>query len=164
MATLTDDQKLHIVQCLACFDTPDEAARSVSEEFGISVARMQAQAYDPNKAAARHLAKKWREIFAATRKAFLEGTAMIPIAKQAYRLRTLQTLMEQARGRRNVPLAAALLEQAAKETGGMYTNRRELTGAGGGPIHTKSDVVHDLSDEDLARVAALGLPAAAAAK
>ncbi|MGE8453048.1 MAG: hypothetical protein ACN6OP_20995 [Pseudomonadales bacterium] len=38
--------------------------------------------------------------------------------------------------RKNVVLASQLLEQAAKEAGGQFTNRRlnEHTGKGGGPV------------------------------
>jgi hypothetical protein len=47
------------------------------------------------------------------------------------------------------------LEQAAKEVGDVFTNRRatEVTGAGGGPV--EGNIVFnfkDLSDEDLARL------------
>ena len=40
-----------------------------------------------------------------------------------------------------MPLVAQLLEQAAKETGGAFTNRRELTGKGGGPIASQITTV-----------------------
>ena len=38
--------------------------------------------------------------------------------------------------RKNIVLAASLLEQAAKEQGGMFTNKREVSGPNGGPIPT----------------------------
>ncbi len=85
MATLTDDVKAFIVQALACFDTPSQVVDAVREEFGAEVSRMQVQSYDPTKKAARGLSKKWVELFEATRKRFLEETAEIPIANQAFR-------------------------------------------------------------------------------
>lgn len=134
MAKLTEPQKLAIVQALACFDTPSEVAAAVKEEFGITISRQQVAAYDPTKATGKDLAKKLRAVFEETRKAFLEDVSTIPIAQQAFRLRALQREFERAKSRGNTTMVAQLLEQAAKELGGALTNRRELTGKGGGPI------------------------------
>lgn len=158
MAKLDDRVKQFIVQALACYDTPSQVAASVKEEFGVTITRMQAQAYDPTKAlAARGLSKKWRDLFEATRKAFVDDASRIPIAQQSYRLRRLQQLHDTAAARNNAQLAAAMLEQAAKEIGGAFTNRRELGGPGGGPIPIKGEHVYTLTDEDLERIAAGGL-------
>ncbi|SCU75534.1 conserved hypothetical protein [Cupriavidus necator] len=123
MATLTDDVKAFIVQALACFDTPSQVVDAVREEFEVEVTRMQVQSYDPTKRAARGLAKKWVEMFEATRKRFLKETAEIPIATQSFRLRALQKMYERTAARGNVPLAAQLIEQAAKESGGIFVNK-----------------------------------------
>jgi hypothetical protein len=61
-------------------------------------------------------------------------------------------MYEKASERGNAALAAALLEQAAKEVGGVFTNRRELSGSASGPIRAES--VHSLSDAELERIAA----------
>ncbi len=134
MAALKDDVKTFIVQALACYDTPSQVVHAVKQEFGIEVPRAQVALYDPTKTAGRSLGAKLRDLFTATRKAFLDEAATIPIAQQAYRLRVLQRLQQQAESRGNAALAAQLLEQAAKEVGGAFTNRREVTGKGGGPI------------------------------
>lgn len=123
MATLTDDVKAFIVQALACHDTPSQVVEAVQEEFGIAVTRMQVQTYDPTKAQGKALSKKWREVFAATRARFLKETAEIPIATQSFRLRALQKMYERTAARGNVPLAAQLIEQAAKESGGLFVNK-----------------------------------------
>ncbi|MCP1119643.1 DUF2280 domain-containing protein [Robbsia andropogonis] len=123
MATLTEDVKAFIVQALACFDTPSQVSAAVKEEFGVEVARMQVAAYDPTKQSGKGMAKKWKEIFAATRKQFLEETGAIPIANQSFRLRALQKLYEKTERRGNVVVAADLIEQAAKEVGGMFVNK-----------------------------------------
>lgn len=149
MATLTDDVKAFVVQALACFDTPTQVANAVKEEYGIAIERMQVAAYDPTKFSGRSLSKKWREIFDATRKAFLEDQASIPIANQNFRLRALDRLYQNAASRGNAALAAQLLEQAAKESGGTFTNRREMTGKDGAPlIPTKS--AQEMTDDELA--------------
>lgn len=134
MAVLKEEAKLLLVQSLACFDTPTQAAELVKQELGIAISRMQAAAYDPTKPAGRNLSEKWRAVFDSTREKFLSDVASVPIAHQAFRLRALQRQFERAEARGNTPLAAQLLEQAAKEMGGSLTNRRELTGRDGKPI------------------------------
>lgn len=158
MAKLDDRVKQFIVQALACYDTPTQVAAAVKEEFGLTITRMHVQTYQPGTAAGRDLSKRWRDLFDATRKAFLEDAASVPIAQQSYRLRRLQQLHDLAAARNNAQLAAALLEQAAKEVGGAFTNTRKLGGEGppGTPIPVKSELVHTLSDADLARIAAGG--------
>ena len=41
----------------------------------------------------------------------------------------------------NIALAAQLFEQAAKEAGDSYTNRRELTGKNGAPLPAAASAV-----------------------
>ncbi|MEC6413528.1 DUF2280 domain-containing protein [Achromobacter xylosoxidans] len=143
MAKLADAHKSYIVQALACWDTPSQVAEAVKEEFGLDVPRMQVAQYDPTKVAGKDLAKKWRDLFEATRKRFREEVAEIPIADQAYRLRQLGKIYERHISHGNVIGAAGVLEQAAKEVGGAFTNRREHTGVGGGPIEQKTVVVDE---------------------
>lgn len=136
MAKLNEAVQRFIVQALACYDTPTQAADAVKEEFGIEITRQQAASYDPTKVMGRTLAKKWRDLFHETRERFRKEVAEIPIADQAYRLRQLQRMTQEAMRRKNIVLAASLLEQAAKEQGGMFTNKREVSGPNGGPIPT----------------------------
>lgn len=134
MAVLTEEAKITLVQSLACFDTPTQACEAVALAHGIKIERMQAGKYDPTKPSGKNLSPKLAEVFHATRRAFLVDVSTIPIAQQAYRLRTLQRELERAVSRGNSAMVSQLLEQAAKESGGAFTNRRELTGKGGGPI------------------------------
>lgn len=124
MATLNNEVKAFIVQALACFDTPSQVATAVQEEFGIEITRQKCEAHDPTKRAGRDLAKRWVTLFHDTRKRFREETAEIPIANRAYRLRTLGRMAEKAENMKNMALTAQLLEQAAKEVGDVYVNRR----------------------------------------
>lgn len=153
MTTLTDPIRAFIVQGLACFDSPTQVATAVKEEFGLVVPRELVQKYHPDRVASRGLAKKWRVQFAAQRQAFLQVVAKIPIANQAVRLRTLQRQLERAEKNNNSMLVLQILEQAAKEIGGAYGDRRrvELSGPGGGPVQAHHH--HTLSDDDLARIA-----------
>lgn len=157
MARIDDRVRRFIVHSLACYDTPSQVAAAVKEEFGIDLRRQQVAVYDPTKVSGRDLSKKWRAIFEADRKKFLEQAAEIPVAHQAYRLKSLQRLIDIAMSRNNAPLAAQLLEQAAKEVGGAFTNRREHSGPGGGPIESLSTAtIHGMTDADLQRIAAGG--------
>lgn len=131
---LDDDVKAFIVAQLACFDTPSTVVDAVKAEFGLTVSRQQVSAYDPGTKAAARLSEKWRGLFEATRKGFLEKAAELPIAHRSVRLRALQRMAAHAERVKNMALAAQLLEQAAKEVGDVYTNRRQLSGPGGGAI------------------------------
>lgn len=124
MATLTDGVKRFIVQALACFDTPTQVAVAVKEEFGVDVHRSQIAQYDPTRAAGEKLAGRWRVLFADTRSRFRQEVSEIPIANRSYRLRALSRLAEKAENMRNLALTAQLYEQAAKECGDMYVNRK----------------------------------------
>lgn len=124
MATLNDTVKQFIVQALACYDTPQQVSDAVKEEFGLDVPRSQVALYDYTKHAGRNLSKKWRAIFDATRENFKAQTAEIPIAQRAYRLRKMAQIATKAEQMRNLSLVLQILEQAAKEVGDVYVNRR----------------------------------------
>ena len=138
---LSREVKTFIVQQLACFDAPSVVAKAVKDEFGVEVIRQQVEAYDPNKRIGRDLSEPLRLLFAETRRAFLEDTASIGISHRTVRLRALARMAERAEGMKNFPLAAQLHEQAAKEMGNAYTNRREITGANGGAVQVISSAM-----------------------
>lgn len=133
---LPDEVKRFIVTRLACFERPSEVAAAVKEEFAAEVTRQRVEAYDPTKVAGKALSKEYRALFAEARALYLADTATIGIASKVFRLRTLERLAMKAESVGNAGMVAQLLEQAAKEMGGAYTNRRELTGADGKPIET----------------------------
>ncbi|WP_426180443.1 DUF2280 domain-containing protein [Pseudomonas sp. TWRC1-2] len=124
MAALKNEVKSFIVQALACFDTPSQVVEAVKNEHGVVVSRQQVETHDPTKSAGKGLAVKWATLFHDTRKRFREETAEIPIANRAYRLRGLGRMAEKAESMRNLALTAQLYEQAAKEVGDVYVNRR----------------------------------------
>jgi hypothetical protein len=124
MAALKNEVKSFIVQALACFDTPSQVVEAVKNEYGVMVSRQQVETHDPTKSAGKGLAVKWVTLFHDTRKRFREETAEIPIANRAFRLRGLGRMAEKAENMRNLALTAQLYEQAAKEVGDVYVNRR----------------------------------------
>lgn len=126
MAVLQNEVKAFIVQALACFDTPSQVVESVQKEYGVTITRQQVETHDPTKTSGKCLAKRWVTLFEDTRKRFRDDTADIPIANRAFRLRALGRMAERAESVKNLALAAQLLEQAAKETGGTYTNKQQV--------------------------------------
>lgn len=147
MAALTEDQKLFIVQALACFDSPATVAAAVKDQFGITVSRQQVESYDHTKACAKGVAKKLVALFNETRAAFLKDAAAVPVAKQVYRLRVLQRSLDRAEKQGNTALVLQILEQASKEIGGVFTNRREVTGKDGGPLQQQTVTAEQVAAE-----------------
>ena len=147
MATLKEPVKIFIVQSLACRDTPQEVAELVKQEFKISIDRVQVAAYNPTKAAGKNLSKKFVELFHKTRADFDAGLIDIPIANKHYRLKQYQKQLE--RNAKNTVMSLKILEQAAKDCGGQFTNKQEITGAGGGPIQNENTVVVTATDEQV---------------
>ncbi|WP_296267441.1 DUF2280 domain-containing protein [Pseudomonas sp. UBA6562] len=146
MAALSNEVKAFIVQALACFDTPSQVAEAVKNEFGIVVSRQSVESHDPTKRAAHRLAKRWVVMFEDARKRFREETAEIPIANRAFRLRGLGRMAEKAENMRNLALTAQLYEQAAKECGDMYVNRKLEPDK---PLGSQADQQHAVAEYTL---------------
>lgn len=139
MATLKEPVKIFIVQALACRDTPQEVAEAVKQEFKIELDRRQCASYDPTKPAGQNLSKKFVQLFNETREKFDAGLIDIPIANKHFRLKQYQKQLE--RNAKNTVMSLKILEQAAKDVGGQFTNRQEITGKDGKPIETVNSSV-----------------------
>lgn len=161
--TLSKDVQTYIVRGLACYETPSEVARAVNKEFGIEVSRQTVETYDPTKVAGSRRAKKWQSMFDQAREAFLHDVASVPIAQKAFRLRALQRMLDKCETSGNLKMAAELLEQAAKEVGGMFTNRYELSAprdSAWGKGRTLDDFYNDIPEPSyrLVQPAVFALP------
>ena len=141
MAALSEPVKIFIVQALACRDTPQEVVTLVKQEYDIEVTRSQCQNYDPTKYSGRNLSKKFVQLFNKTREKFDAGLIDIPIANKHFRLKQYQKQLE--RNAKNTVMSLKILEQAAKDVGGQFTNRQELTGKNGEPLMGISDAELD---------------------
>jgi hypothetical protein len=120
-AKLSEAAKAFAVQRLACFDSPSEVAEAVKKEFGEQITRQSVEFFDPTKRAGKNLAAKWRGIFEEARARFIKETALIGVSHRSVRLRTLSRLAEKAEEVGDSLLLMQLLEQAAKEMGGVYS-------------------------------------------
>ncbi|HGL4206418.1 TPA: DUF2280 domain-containing protein [Citrobacter farmeri] len=138
MAALKPEVKAAIVQMLACYDSLSIVVDAIQKDYGIKVTPQQVESHDPTKVSGKGLAKKWVDLFNATRDRFLNEISDIPIANKAYRLRVLDRMMNNAEKMRNIALATEIIEQAAKECGDAYTNKHkfEHSGPNGGAIQT----------------------------
>tara|TARA_R110002126_G_scaffold151295_1_gene298286 strand:+ start:967 stop:1443 length:477 start_codon:yes stop_codon:yes gene_type:complete len=143
MATLNNKVKAFIVQGLATYMTPSEVVEAVNQEFdGLKVTRQQVSNYDPGKAAAVNLSQKWKDLFNKFRDDFNNDIQAIPIANKAYRLNMLDRMARDAEKSKNRPLAASLLEQAAKDVGEVFTNKQKVDNTSSdGSMATKPTVI-----------------------
>lgn len=137
---LSDEARAFVVQALACFDTPTTVSKAVKAEFDFVISPQAVECYNPTKRAGQKLSERWRMLFEQTRKTFLEDVSQIGISHRAVRLRAIQRMAEKAESVGNIGLAAQLYEQAAKESGNSYTNKREVTGKDGKDLPTGSQV------------------------
>ncbi|ENV56486.1 hypothetical protein F951_02184 [Acinetobacter soli CIP 110264] len=133
MAALKKEVKLFIVRSLAVFNTPTETAELVNQEYGIKVTKQQCEKYDPTKRAGENLSEELKNDFEKTREMFLGKPEAIPIANLAVRLQRLENQYQ--KHSKNRVAALNILRQAAEDVGGKYTNKTELTGAGGDPLN-----------------------------
>lgn len=143
MPVLTDKVKEFIVTRHALYDTPKQIGAALKEEFGLDLPRQQISNYNPKNSTARNgnLSRRLIAIYEATRARFNETVDDIPISQRSYRLRKLGQMFDAAFDKGAFVVAAGLLEQAAKEVGDTFTNKREVRGS--------VTVVHDdLSTED----------------
>src|SRR3954469_12946036 len=129
VAELSNAHKEAIVVALARFRSPSEVAALMRADFGLDLgehAVQQIVKYDPTRPAFE-AGDKWRAIFDLAREAYSKDMEKVIVANQAWRLNELHDLYNLAKKAKNTKLAADLLEQIARECGGVMTNSRELT-------------------------------------
>lgn len=145
MAELTDEMKRQVVVMLACFKGPAEVVRELNSAHGIEATIRQIMAYDATGAYFK-ASEEHRTLFETARKAYVHDVTVVPIAQTAFRLNELMDLYAGAKKAGNRVLAASLLEQAAKDSGGVFSNVRVNVPVDPGDLST---------DERRARLAAL---------
>ena len=131
------------------FDSPQEAAQALAQEFGITITPQSAERYDPTKRAGERLAKHLCELFERTRKEFLERLDAIPHANKAVRIRKLAKAADTFEAKGNLVAMSEMLVLIAKERGGCFTNQREFSGRNGKAIEHDIHDRRDISDQQL---------------
>lgn len=135
---LEKEHQLFIVQQLAIFEQPRTVRAKLKEIYDIEISLPGIQHYQVT---SKELSKELKKIFNATRKKFLKDSSAIPIANKNVRLQKLQNIFDKQEVEQiqNTVEMRATLEQAAKESGDAFTNKRV--------IDVKN--VSELSDEEL---------------
>jgi hypothetical protein len=156
---IAHEVRAFIVTHLACYETPTAVAKAVKEAYDIVLNRSTIAHYHPESTGAR-LAPEWVDLFHEMRATFKARMREVPIADRAYRMWRLQQILDREDDRGNLAGARDALEQAAKEEGGAFTNKRELTGENGAPIATELTVRFVRPAEPAIAPAMTGVPAA----
>ncbi len=118
-----------IVDKFACFEEPAEILAWLKETHGIIITRAALAYYDLDTEWGRSgSAEKWGERFAATRAEFLASERKQAIAHRSYRMAIAERTLRKLLARNPVPYKAVkeMLEYAAKEEGGFFTNKRVI--------------------------------------
>ena len=88
---LTDAQREYVVERLAGYDSPVAIAKSLQQEFGISITHQSVARYDPTRS--RKCPQRWKLQFFATRRAIIEAKAARGAANAIMRTRQRERLM-----------------------------------------------------------------------
>ena len=121
---ITDADRAEIVTRLAMYDSVSDIHTDLVER-GINVTHQAVSHYNPTTG---RLHPKWVKLFTETREKFHAEMMDEPIAHRVYRLRQLHRQYLKADKAGQIPLAVSILEQAAKETGGIFTNVTKVKG------------------------------------
>ncbi|WP_295993477.1 DUF2280 domain-containing protein [Rugamonas sp.] len=118
--------RMHILTELACFATPTQVVESVKAVFAIEVSRQCVEAHHPERRAGAKLNPALCVLFYEARAKLLAELDDIGLASRAGRLRALDRMAGKAERMGNLALAVQLIQQAAREVGGMYEKRQRL--------------------------------------
>lgn len=128
-AKLTDELRTEVVTRLAMYDTIGQIREWLIEEHGIDVSHEAISAYNAGTNHSKVMSKRWIDLFHKVREEWLAEMAREPIANRAWRLRRLGELFTVAKAAGDIEEARKALEQAAKETGNVYTNIAKVQGS-----------------------------------
>lgn len=157
---LTKEQQVFLVRSFARFVDTREVREAFKAQFGFEIESAHASYYNPDSVAGAAIAKDLRAVFDADRKAYLDDITRIPTANLAVRLAIRDKMIRdlEGKGAVNRPLIDKLLESQAKDLGGKYTNRKEVTGKDGGPLEV--DVATLTPEQRATRAAQIAAAAA----
>lgn len=132
-SNLTEEQRAWLVTAWATFKRAPDIVTEFEQTFGFKLATPNAHKYNCSGITSIEEAKhrglaKWMDLHNKVRTEFEAAIKDIPIANATYRMQQLDKMFEDAMGKRNFRMAASLLEQAAKESGGAFSNKRVVEG------------------------------------
>jgi hypothetical protein len=125
---LTQAQKVDVVLRLAGYDSASAIARSLKEEFGITISPASISFYDPTPYRGRQCPERWATLFHETRAKIIAGLSDVGAAHKMVRVRWLDQMARNEMATNNSAEARALIRQAAEEMGDGVTHRHEHRG------------------------------------
>jgi hypothetical protein len=124
---LTEEQKTFIIELLAQFEPVKAVVTAFKQrfpQFEGDLTPQRVEIYDPSKYAGRNLSAAHRKLFAEIRAEHIAAKDRAWISHRSVRLARLARFADAAELAGNLVLAAAFIEQAAKDDGGVFTNTR----------------------------------------
>jgi hypothetical protein len=130
MATLDDQQKRWIIRRIARFLSKKQIAEDFKVVYELDLDSSQIATFDPTCAHGERLGEELKSYFWTERESYLADEEAIPESHRAHRIRRLADLLEHTLVSKNPFLIAQILEQIAKERGGIYEKKKPDGGAG----------------------------------
>ncbi|MDR3707487.1 MAG: DUF2280 domain-containing protein [Capsulimonadaceae bacterium] len=118
---LSSEVRRSIIEMLACYATPSEVQVEVRKAFGVECSLPQILRYDPTTLTGKTLSAENKALFNSIRNSFVAGVSSIAISQKSVRLRRLERDYVNAQ---SPCVRLRVLEQAAKEVGGMFRRGR----------------------------------------
>jgi hypothetical protein len=147
---LNDEQQIYVVTELARFTTPTQVQGAIKKEWDVEMSLQAIEGYDPTTVQGAKLRPELRTLFYRERALAKKNIDSLGITHVAYRLRELQGVLDRAKSRKNDKMIMDVMQQAAREVGGSFTNK----------VHVQNDTPEP---KDARRILAdfLGVPLAA---
>lgn len=123
---LTRDLQRKVTARLASFESVPEICSWLEEEHGIEISRSSIYRYDPTNNSHGDLRAELVDFFWDTRRQYLDNVQSVPIAHQRYRMEQAQKALESAQEEGDYYNVKQILEYAAKDLGGKYTNQVDV--------------------------------------
>ena len=126
MTILDDAQKRFIVRRLACFASQVAVIAEFEAEYKIKLTADHVSSYDATtKHGRERMGQDLQDYFHETRDEYIKNEDSIPLATRAFRIRWLtEMLLTNPKVQRSAALQMSVIEQAAKEMGGMYVRHK----------------------------------------
>lgn len=145
---LPDEVRQFIVTQLACYERIADVRRAAADAFpdlpeGVRIDDNRVRALDPTQARGQEMSPALKKLFWKVRNRFDKLAEEKLVGSLRHRLGVYDTVVARALSKGNEQIALQALKQAAQDKGGVFTNRRELSGPKGGPVETVSMSIED---------------------
>lgn len=130
MAKLKKEHKELIVISLAHNFEPTEVQRMLKDRCDVEVELNQISYYNPDLNSSAQLSKTWRELYHHKKDQYKDEVLSHETAHKAYRIGMLEKAAKEYQKKGNYMAMASMLEQIAKEVGGVFEGKVPEGGSG----------------------------------